>query len=263
MEVLKTELSLEPIRADAVTFLRAAHQILHLEFQTLPPSNPPLPLRMLDYAVRLKRQYQCDVEQVVIFLKRTTSEVVFTQEYQDRTTAQRYRVIRMWEENVADFLAHPALLPLATLTRTDSPRTLLGQVAQQIARIPEREQQQNLSGCAQILAGLRFELAQSSRRKRFRRNFEKELIRQLFREEVMRESVIYQDILQQGLQQGRQQEALSFVVRLLNRQLGAIDSALIERLQGLTIEQLEELGEALLDFSDVADLVLWLNEQPS
>ena len=83
----------------------------------------------------------------------------------------------------------------------------------------------------------------------------------------MRESVIYQDILQQGLQQGqqqgRQQEALSFVIRLLNRQLGAIDSALFERLQGLTIEQLEELGEALLDFVEVSDLVLWLNEQPS
>ena len=148
VEVLKTELSLEPIRADAVTFLRAANQILHLEFQTLPPSNPPLPLRMLDYAVRLKRQYQCDVEQVVIFLKRTTSAAAYTQEYQDRTTAHRFRVIRMWEENVADFLAHPALLPLATLARTDSPRTLLGQVAQQIARIPEKEQQQNLSGCA-------------------------------------------------------------------------------------------------------------------
>lgn len=53
VEVLKTELSLEPIRADAVTFLRAAHQILHLEFQTLPPSNPPLPLRMLDYSLRV------------------------------------------------------------------------------------------------------------------------------------------------------------------------------------------------------------------
>ena len=188
----------------------------------------------------------------------------------------------MWEQDIAVFLDNPALLPLATLTQTDSPRILLGQVAQQIARIPEREQQQNLSGCAQILAGLRFELAQSSRpsgspvaplgetprphwthRNLFRRNFEKELIRQLFREEIMRESVIHQDILQQGLQQGRQQEALSFVIRLLNRQLGAIDSVLFERLQGLTIEQLEELGEALLDFTDVADLEAWLSEQQS
>ena len=246
MEVLKTELSLEPIRADAVTFLRAANQILHLEFQTLPPSNPPLPLRMLDYAVRLKRQYQCDVEQVVIFLKRTNSAEAYTQEYQDRTTRHQYRVVRLWEQEAAAFLDNPFLLPLATLTRTDSPRTLLAQVAQEIARIPEREQQQNLSGCAQILAGLRFE---------------KDLIRQLFREEVMRESVIYQDILQQGLQQGRQQGEVALIIRQLNRRLGEVDAVLIERIQGLTIEQLEELGEALLDFVEVSDLVSWLEQE--
>lgn len=85
----------------------------------------------------------------------------------------------------------------------------------------------------------------------------------------MRESVINQDILQrgqqqglqQGQQQGRQQEALSLVIRLLNRRLGTIDSALIERVQRLTIEQLEGLGEALLDFADVADLLAWLEQQ--
>ncbi|GAA6620818.1 hypothetical protein NUACC26_066360 [Scytonema sp. NUACC26] len=59
--VLKTELSLEPIRADSVTFLQTANQILHIEFQTLTSSNPPLPFRMLDYSVRLKRQYRCPV----------------------------------------------------------------------------------------------------------------------------------------------------------------------------------------------------------
>ncbi|WP_446390131.1 hypothetical protein [Coleofasciculus sp. B1-GNL1-01] len=53
---------------------------------------------------------------------------------------------------------------------------------------------------AEILAGLRFEKA---------------LIRRFFREDIMRESVIYQDILQQG----RQQEALSLVMRQLNRRL--------------------------------------------
>ena len=216
VEVLKTELSLEPIRADAVTFLRAANQ-LHLEFQTLPTSNPPLPLRMLDYSVRLKRQDRCNVEQVVIFLKQTALAEAYTQEYQDRTTTHRYRVIRMWEEEVAAFLEYPALLPLATLTRTDSPRTLLAQVAEQIARIPDREQQQNVSSCTEILDGLKFD---------------KNLIRQLFREEIMRESVIYQDILQRG----RQQEALSFVTRLLNRQVGEVDSSLVEQIRGLTVE---------------------------
>ena len=44
IQVLKTELSLEPISADAITFLETSSQILHLEFQTQPTSEPPLPL---------------------------------------------------------------------------------------------------------------------------------------------------------------------------------------------------------------------------
>ncbi len=49
IELLPTELSLEPIRSDAVYFLPQLGQILHLEFQTEPKSNPSVPLRMLDY----------------------------------------------------------------------------------------------------------------------------------------------------------------------------------------------------------------------
>jgi len=36
---------------------------------------------------------------------------------------------------------------------------------------------------------------------------------------------------------------------------------LAARIQGLAIEQLEALGEALLDFTESNDLVLWLNRQ--
>lgn len=97
VEILKTELTLEPIRADSVTFLRTANQILHIEFQTLPPSNPPISFRMLDYSVRLKRQYRCAVVQVVIFLQETTNEIALTEEYRDDTTIHRYREIRLWK----------------------------------------------------------------------------------------------------------------------------------------------------------------------
>lgn len=238
IEVLKTELTLEPIRADAVSFLQTANQILHLEFQTTPASNPSMPLRMLDYSVRLKRQYRCAVAQVVIFLQKNTNEVAFTEEYRDDTTIHRYRVIRLWEQNSALFLANPALLPLAPLTQTDSPQAMLAQVAESVARIADREQRQNIAGCIEILAGLRFE---------------KNLIRQFLREELMQESVIYQDIVQK--------EAFKLISRQLNRRFGEIDSQLIERVRRLSAEQLENLGEALLDFSEVADLVTWLDQQ--
>lgn len=242
VEVLKTELTLEPIRADAVSFLRTANQILHIEFQTEPSSNPPIPLRMLDYAVRLKRQYQCEVIQVVIFLQQTTSEVVFTEEYRDSTTLHRYRVIRLWEQNPAPFLANPTLLPLATLARTDEPQGLLAQVAEQVARITNREQRQNISGCTEILAGLRFE---------------KNLIRKFLREDMMRESVIYQDIWQRS----RKQEALSLVKRLLGLRFGEVNPSLLDRVQGLSVEQLEAFVEILFNRSEMADVEVWLEQE--
>lgn len=238
VEVLKTELTLEPIRADAVSFLRIANQILHIEFQTLPYSNQPIPFRMLDYSVRLKRQYRCAVVQVVIFLQETTNEVAFTEEYRDETTIHRYRVVRLWEQEPAPFLANPTLLPLAILARTEEPQGLLAQIAEQVARIPNREQRQNISGCTEILAGLRFE---------------KDLIRRFLREDMMRGSVIYQDILQQGI--------FSLIRRLIERRLGKVEPALIERVRELPPEQLEALGVALLDFSEVRDLVDWLDQQ--
>jgi len=66
IQILPTELKLDPIRADTLILLRNTNQILHLEFQTLPTSVPSLSLRMLDYWVRLHRQYDCPIEQVVI-----------------------------------------------------------------------------------------------------------------------------------------------------------------------------------------------------
>lgn len=42
VELLPTELSVEPIRADGLFFLQVADSVLHLEFQTRPQSQPPL-----------------------------------------------------------------------------------------------------------------------------------------------------------------------------------------------------------------------------
>ena len=245
IQVLKTELIQEPIRADSLAFLQADNKILHLEFETLPYSDPPMSFRMLDYYVRLKRQYSCSIHQVLIFLQQTASDQVFVSEYTDENTLHRYRVMRLWEQDPALLLSVPGLLPLATLAQTNSPRTLLEQVANRIATIEERDRQADLLACSQVLAGLRFE---------------KNLIRQLFRKETMRESVIYQEIREDGLLEGQQREALSFVTRLLNRRFGTIAPEMQTQIQTLSVEELENLGEALLDFSQAADLANWLNQ---
>ena len=75
------------------------------------------------------------------------------------------------------------------------------------------------------------------------------------RELIMRLEPLYQRDREQAVQLGEQR----LIIRQLNRRIGEINASLIERIQGLSIEQLENLGEALLDFSSVADLETWLN----
>jgi predicted transposase YdaD len=74
----------------------------------------------------------------------------------------------------------------------------------------------------------------------------------------MRESVIYQEILQEGREEGRQSE-LRLVMRQLTGRLGSVSRELQSQIQELSFAQLEDLGEALLDFTTEADLVNGLN----
>ena len=65
--------------------------------------------------------------------------------------------------------------------------------------------------------------------------------------------------MEEGLQQGKQEQALTLIMRLLPRRIGKIDPELQERIRQLSLTQLEDLAEALLDFSDVIDLAAWLS----
>ncbi len=251
VEILKTELPAEPIRADFLILLRFGNTILHLEFEKLPYSDPPIPERMLNYWVRLYGKYRCRIEQVVIYLQRIDSPLVFLDRFQVGNTVHPYRVIRLWEEDPASFLAEPALLPLAPLTRSNAPRELLAQVAAEVELIQDPAQRREILVCTAVMAGLLHK---------------PNLISQLFREDNMQESLFYQEIvekgeqrgLQRGLQQGLQRE-VSVILRLVRRRVGELAPSTEERIRALSISQLENLAEALLDFSSPADLTVWLD----
>ena len=66
--------------------------------------------------------------------------------------------------------------------------------------------------------------------------------------------------MEQGIKQGEQKEALRLVSRVLNRRVGELDAAAIDRLQQLTVSKLEELLDAALDFNSIANLETWLSQ---
>ena len=52
----------------------------------------------------------------------------------------------------------------------------------------------------------------------------------------------------------------SLLIRQLTRKIGSMPVNTIDRINDLPIEQLESLGEALLDFEAIADLTIWLQK---
>ena len=64
--------------------------------------------------------------------------------------------------------------------------------------------------------------------------------------------------IQQGIQQGMQQEGFSIVLRLLVRKFSLLPDKEVDLLRSLSVSKLEELSDALLDFSSFDELQHWL-----
>ncbi|WP_448562382.1 Rpn family recombination-promoting nuclease/putative transposase [Trichothermofontia sp.] len=64
---------------------------------------------------------------------------------------------------------------------------------------------------------------------------------------------------QEGRQEGRQEEGRSLIIRQLTHRFGKLSASVTQQINQLSLEELETLGEALLDFKTIADLWVWLN----
>ena len=70
----------------------------------------------------------------------------------------------------------------------------------------------------------------------------------------------FEDGIEQGIEQGMQRGEATLVLRQLNRRLGQVTTSVEKQIRQLSVEQLEDLGEALLDFENEADLLHWLSQ---
>ncbi len=246
-ELKPTELLLNPIRADSIIFLQSEDLILHIEFQT--DVDEDIPFRMADYRLRLYRRFpQKRVYQVVIYLKKTESPLARINQFELPEIQASFNVIRLWEIPTQTFFQTRGLLPFAILSQTDNPVEVLHQVASEIEQIHDHNEKSNLTASAGIIAGL---------------VLNREIIQTLLRPEIMKESVIYQDILAKGLTEGEilgiKKGEANLVLKQLNRRIGLISPDKEQKIRKLSLEELENLGEALLDFQTQDDLINWLN----
>ncbi len=61
-----------------------------------------------------------------------------------------------------------------------------------------------------------------------------------------------------GYERGKEEGEQNLVIRQLQRRVGELPQEVIEEIQALSLERLEALGEALLDFTAMDDLLNWL-----
>ena len=74
---------------------------------------------------------------------------------------------------------------------------------------------------------------------------------------------VYREAEEKGNVKGRQEEAQGLILRQLKRRMGNVSIDLEAQVKNLPLAQLEELSEALLDFSQMNDLVVWLDTNRS
>lgn len=65
--------------------------------------------------------------------------------------------------------------------------------------------------------------------------------------------------MEKGIEQGQKKEAVTLILRLLARRFGSLTPELETSINELSLVQLEELAEALLEFNSLEDLKQWLS----
>ncbi|WP_310418120.1 DUF4351 domain-containing protein [Chamaesiphon sp. OTE_8_metabat_110] len=66
-------------------------------------------------------------------------------------------------------------------------------------------------------------------------------------------------VYREAEQQGEIKATQALILRLLNRRVGNVLPEVEMRVKALPLLRLEDLGEALLDFSQMSDLMAWLD----
>ncbi len=225
--------------------------IIHLEHQSY--SEADFNRRMFRYFARLHEKYALPIYPVVLFS--------FDAPHRPETTSYRlefpgwtvlefnYRVIQLNRLNWRDFVNQPnpiasALMSKMRMDTQERPTVKLISLQSLSSLGLNSAKLQLISGFIDIY--LRLNTVEQA-------VFDQELakIKPVQQEEVM-------EIVTSWMETGIQKEAASMVLRQLKRRCGSLTPELQERIQRFSVEQLEELGEALLDFTGLDDLTTWL-----
>jgi predicted transposase YdaD len=226
--------------------------------------NPKLPVRMRAYAALAEEKYGLPTYPVLVNILPPTATMMICDRFESTflglQARQDYRVINLWEVEAAIVFEQSlnALLPFVPILKNGGGAAA---VRQALSQLRQDEQLVELESLLGFFASFVLDT---------------EVVRQIMRWDmaVLQESPWYQEILQEGERQGQQkgreegrEEGLrrerSLILKQLSRRVGILSPEIIAQVQILSTEQLESLGEALLDFTQPQELTDWLDRCPN
>jgi Domain of unknown function (DUF4351)/Putative transposase, YhgA-like len=228
--------------------------VIHLENQS--SSEADFAQRIFFYFAKLHQEYRLPIYPVVIFSFDQPKRPEVTQ-YQVSLADQEilrfnFTAIQLNQLSWRDFLSQPNPIAAALMAKM---------------QIQPSDRPKVKAECLRLLATLKLDPARTRLISGFvdtyltldvteEQTFQAELDRMgLNKEEKVME------IVTSWMRTGMRNEAEKLVLRQLNRRFGPIEAELEQRIQALSIERVEDLSDALLDFSDRSQLVRWLEQQ--
>jgi predicted transposase/invertase (TIGR01784 family) len=229
--------------------------LVHLEAQAT--SRAEFSRRMFFYFSRLHQKYLQAIYPIVVFSfdePYREEPQQYCVEFDDFKVMEfNFKAVQLNRLNWRDFLNQQNPVAAALMSKM---------------RIDEADRPQVKVECLRLLATLRLDPARTQLISGFvdtylRLNVQEE---RMFQESVgTLEGTEQEGIMQivtswteQGRTEGRTEEARSLILRQLSRRVGILPPGVEAQVQALDLPQLEALGEALLDFTGVDDLVGWL-----
>lgn len=241
--------------------------LIHVENQAQPQTN--FPRRMFKYFARLHEKHDLPVYPIAVFTYDShlpMQEEEYRVAFPDRQVLEfRFRAVQLNRLNWRDFVKREnpiasALMAKMNIAPNDRSRVKLECIRLLATLKLNRAKAQIILGFIDTYLALQEEED---------RVYEMELekLSPVEKEQVMELGVSWRDRAMQqgiklgeekGIQAGMQAGASAVALLQLERRIGELDEPLRAKIQGLSVEQLEELGLALLDFSDRSDLESWL-----
>ena len=200
-----------------------------------------MPLRMRAYAALAQERYRLPTYPVLINILPPPSTLTivnsYEQEFLGLRAIQDYRVINLWEIDAEIVFEQslPSLLPFVPILRGGGEVSVVQRALQALRADVQLNQLESLLAFFASFV------------------LDTPLVQQIMRWDmaVLRESPWYQEIEQRGIQQGARRQ----LIRVLEQRFGEIPHEVEIRLEGESVEQLENLIDSAIAVSSLDEFV--------